>query len=64
MSPDYPTLEQVEAASLEQLTQWQRFLSSPTDENRPTLERIMARHAELRAADPAAAIAASKSVGW
>lgn len=60
----YPTMEQVDAAGLDTLVGWSRNLPSPNDANRPTLERILARQAELRAADPAAFTRASKNVGW
>lgn len=60
----WPTLAQVEAAGIVELTGWVRFLPSPDDAHRPILVRILERHAALKAADPVAAVAASKSVGW
>lgn len=57
----YPTPDQVESASAEALQRWVRYLPSPTDEQRPTMERILARYSEL---DADARVAASKRVGW
>lgn len=64
MSRGYPTMEQVEAAGQGALMSWSRFLPSPTDENRPVLDRILARQAELREENPGGYVAASKSAGW
>ena len=61
----YPTLAQVESASLTDLVRWQRFLPSPIDENqRAAIERVGRRIAAQRANDPAAFTAASKTVGY
>lgn len=57
----YPTMEQVEAASAVELVGWLRFLPSPTDEQRPVLERIIERRNALPADER---VAASKAVGW
>lgn len=64
MSQGYPTRRQVEVAGLIGLTGWLRWLPSPNDENREIMDLIVRRHGELKAADPAAAVHASKVVGW
>lgn len=64
MTRRWPTLEEVEAADVRQLLSWNRFLPSPTDEERPAADRVFKRLGELKAADPAAFVAASKDLGW
>ena len=59
----YPTMEQVEAADIVALTSWVRRLPSPDDDDRPVLERIMARYHAAKISNPSAAVAASKAVG-
>lgn len=44
---DYPTKRQVEAADRTQLARWTRFLSSPTEEQLPILNRIIERFNKL-----------------
>lgn len=61
MSQGYPTLPEVEDADARQLVWWVRYLPSPTDENRPTLIRIIERRNALPEAER---VAASKAVGW
>jgi hypothetical protein len=60
----YPTIEQVEVAGLTDLVGWHRHLPSPSSDQVPILTRIIERRNELMAADPTAATAASKAVGW
>lgn len=62
--PRYPTSDEIERAGLETLVVWNRYLPSPTDEQRPILERIVARYRDLAEQDPAAAVRASRRVGW
>lgn len=57
----YPTLAEVEQASVDQLVAWNRYLPSPSDASRPVLERIIERLGEARQEDR---VAASKAVGW
>lgn len=64
MSQSYPTMDQVEKAEIFSLTTWIRFLPSPSDENRPVMERIVERFREIKRADPGAVVAASKEVDW
>ena len=40
---DFPTMEQVEKASKEDLARWYRFLLGTTDEQRKTLLRVKQR---------------------
>jgi hypothetical protein len=40
---DFPTMEQVEKASKEELARWYRFLLGTTDEQRKTLLRVKQR---------------------
>ena len=61
----YPTVEQVNAADQRQLLSWTRFLPSPSDDAQiEVLNVAMDRQAELREANPAEFVAASKSLGW
>ena len=64
MTRGYPTFEEVERAGIYALTSWMRFLPSPDDEARPILDLIMERYKDVKASDRAAAIQASKDVGW
>jgi len=41
--PDFPTLEQVEKASKQDLARWYRFLLGATDEQRKILRRVAQR---------------------
>lgn len=63
MHAAYPSPQAIEAAGMQQLLSWQRFLPSPNDEQRPRLERIMARLAAMREQDPDGYVKASKAVG-
>lgn len=61
----YPTLNEVEKANVEQTLRWNRFLSSPNDQNEvDIISRILERLKDLRSADEAAYVAASKRIGW
>lgn len=60
----YPTLAQVEEAGQAELIRWTRYLPSPSDADRPTLERILERLRTVREEDPDGHVAASKAVGW
>jgi hypothetical protein len=46
--PDFPTKEEVEEASLEQLAYWFRFSLATDDEQRKTLRRVTQRLKALR----------------
>lgn len=59
----YPSAGQIEAAGLDSLIWWMRFLPSPSDDDRPKMERILERAADLRGRDGAGWVAASKRVG-
>lgn len=56
----FPTTQQVEGASHEQLARWMRYLPSADDNDRPTQELIYARFKALGGWNPAL----SKAVGW
>lgn len=59
--PDFPTMEQVEQASHEQLAKWYRFLpSGDTDEQQRIQDRIGQRFKELGGMNPAL----SKKIGF
>jgi hypothetical protein len=45
--PDFPTVEQVEKASKEDLARWYRFLLGTTNEQRKILRRIEQRLDQL-----------------
>jgi hypothetical protein len=61
----YPTLEQVEKASVDDIIRWNRFLPSPTTpEEVNTIRVIFARFGDNQRANPAEHSAASKRVGW
>lgn len=65
MSVFFPSLEAIEAADIRQIIAWNRRLPSPrNDDDVEALNAIVARMGKLKAEDPAAAVAASKSVGW
>lgn len=65
MSAGFPTPEQVEAAGMERLLHWNRFLPGPKDDDDvEALRLIVERLAKLRDADAAGYVAASKSIGW
>jgi hypothetical protein len=52
--PDFPTLEQVEKASHEQLAKWYRFLpSGETKEQQQVMDRLAQRFKELGGMTPA-----------
>ena len=52
--PDFPTMEQVEKASHEQLARWYRFLpSGDTSEQQKIMERLVARFKEKGGMTPA-----------
>ena len=48
MGPDFPTKEEVDKASLEQLASWFRFSRATDDEQRKTLRRVTQRLKALR----------------
>jgi hypothetical protein len=51
--PDFPTMQQVEEASKEQLARWYRFLpSGDTGEQQKIQDRIAARFKELGGMNP------------
>ena len=50
--PDFPTPQQVEKASKEQLAKWYRFLLGTTPEQRKTLVRVKERLNELGGMTP------------
>lgn len=56
----YPTEEQVEAADAVDLQRWLRYLPSPTDAERPVMDRIIACWQVLPRDER---VAASKAVG-
>lgn len=59
--PDFPTMEQVEKASPEQLAKWYRFLpSGDTDEQQRIQDRIGQRFKELGGMTPEI----SKKIGF
>lgn len=61
----FPTMDEVDAAGIRSLQQWMRYLPSPVgDEQVKTMERICERYAVAKTANPGAAVAASKAVGW
>jgi hypothetical protein len=65
MSAGFPTIAQVEAAGIEQVFRWHRFLPSPKDDGDVEVIRVnMERLAKLRTDDPGAYVAASKQIGW
>lgn len=52
--PDFPTMEQVEKASHEQLAKWYRFLpSGDTNEQQEIQDRIAERFKQLGGMNPA-----------
>ena len=58
--PDFPTMEQVEKATHEQLARWYRFLpSGDTKEQQKIQDRIAERFKELGGMNPAL----SKKIG-
>jgi hypothetical protein len=58
---NYPSLEQVQDASHEQLARWYRHLQSPQDEAQvKVMERIVERFQQLGGFTPEL----SKRVGW
>jgi hypothetical protein len=59
--PDFPTLEQVERASREELAQWYRFLPlGDTTEQKKVMDRIEERFKEKGGMSPAL----SKKIGY
>jgi hypothetical protein len=61
----FPTLEQVEAADVEQVLRWNRKLPNcESDAELEVVNRNFQRLGELQKADPEAFTAASKAVGW
>jgi len=50
--PDFPTLEQVEKASKQDLAHWYRFLLGTTPEQRKTLHRVAERLEKLGGMTP------------
>lgn len=61
----YPTLEQVEKASHEQLLRWNRFLPSPTSDDQIEVLNLIAERLKIQQSiDPAEHTRASKSIGW
>lgn len=57
-------MEEVERADVVALLRWNRFLPSPTDDERAAATRAFERLGELQAADPGAFVEASKGLGW
>lgn len=65
MRPQFPTIEQIEAADVEQVLRWNRTLPNcETQEELAVVNRNFERLGELQKADPVAFVAASKAVGW
>jgi hypothetical protein len=65
MSGGFPTIEQVQLAGVEQVLRWNRTLPSPRDDGDvAVINANCERLAALRAQDPGAYVAASKSIGW
>lgn len=61
----YPSLDQVEAASHEQLLRWNRFLPSPsTPPQVAALNLIVERLRIQQQIDPTEHARASKAIGW
>ena len=59
--PDFPTMDQVEKASLEELAKWYRFLpSGDTNEQQHVQDRIAERFKELGGMTPEL----SKKIGF
>ena len=56
----FPTIEQVQAASHEQLGRWYRFLLSADDDDRPAQALIFERFKEFGGFNPEL----SKKIGW
>jgi len=56
----FPTMQQVEEASHEQLARWHRFLPSADDHDRPVQSRIFTRFKEFGFFTPEL----SKKIGW
>ena len=50
--PDFPTMEQVEKASHEQLGEWYRFLLAETAEEEKIVDRIAVRFKKLGGMTP------------
>jgi len=50
--PDFPTMEQVEKASHEQLGRWYRFLLAETAEEEKIMDRIAVRFKKLGGMTP------------
>ena len=50
--PDFPTLDQVEKASHEQLGRWYRFLLAETAEEEKVMDRIAVRFKKLGGMTP------------
>lgn len=62
----WPTLEQVESCEdVEACLRWNRFLPSPTDDEKVTIiNAVVERLKVLRARDNDAYVRASKNLGW
>lgn len=65
MADGYPTTGTVEAADVEELLRWTRFLPSPRDDDQVALLHLISKRlGEERTKDNAAYVAASKRIGW
>lgn len=65
MSAGFPTLAQVEAAGVEQVLRWNRFMPLPqSDDDIVVIVAVVDRLGKLREQNPAAFTAASKNIGW
>jgi hypothetical protein len=61
----YPTLEHAKTAGIVYLQECVRYLPSPANDAQvEIMNAIVKRYNELKAANPADAVAASKAVGW
>ena len=60
-----PTVKEIEAAGLEALLRWNRFLPSPQNDGEvAALNLIVERLGEKRVANPTGWVTASKAIGW
>lgn len=65
MTMTYPTVEQVNDSGINAVLRWNRFLPSPRNDGEvAVINAVVKRLAKLKAEDPAAAVTASKEVGW
>jgi hypothetical protein len=62
---NYPKLEDIDKASVDDIVRWNRFLPSPdTSEKVEIINRIVERFRGIQQDDPGGLTAASKRVGW